>query len=525
MAAIDAALAALESLEPGQDFEYSAYAKKYGCSRTTLSRRHRKVQEARTTKLANGRLLNTVQEQQLVQYIKNLCARGLPPSRPMIRNFASDIAKKPVGKNWVDRFVKRHSIDLISHWATGLDRNRFKADNAFMYSLYFELIKQKIEQYNIDSRYIYNMDEKGFLIGILRLAWLKQVFDRETKAKARSSYRLLILDGHGSHVTMDFISYCDQNKILLAIYPPHSTHTLQPLDVVMFAPLAAAYKAELASFLNISQGLSSITKRDFYRLFNAAWTSSFTETLVIKAFAATGLHPFKPDVILCRFSTATPSNSRPSSSNSTTSAVDDVYDTKSKKLSQTIHTISVKNTLLQHENNQLKEALANEKKRRQRGKALLLLPPENSNGGAQFWSPTKVEQARQRQEQKDLEEQAAQYQKTETMKLREQQKLAKAQQLEERRLNRVVAKEKRDHEAEQKRLACKEDQMARQLKKQLQNDLKLSQKGKRRSLKLQVAVQSVEVDGEPAAGGVEELVVMATSRSGRQIKPTHKVIT
>ena len=78
------------------------------------------------------------------------------------------------------------------------------------------------------------------------------MFDRETKAKARSSYRLLILDGHGSHVTMDFINYCDQNKILLVIYPPHSTHTLQPLDVVMFAPLAAAYKAELASFLNIS---------------------------------------------------------------------------------------------------------------------------------------------------------------------------------------------------------------------------------------------------------------------------------
>ncbi|KAI1684346.1 Polysaccharide export protein [Pyrenophora tritici-repentis] len=149
----------------------------------------------------------------------------------------------------------------------------------------------------------------------------------------------------------------------------------QPLDVVMFAPLAAAYKAELASFLNISQGLTSITKRDFYRLFNAAWTSSFTETLVTKAFAATGLHPFEPDAILRRFSTATPSNSRPSSSNSTTSllsasdwrkierllrqAVDDIYDTKSKKLSQTIYTISVKNTLLQHENSQLKETLVN----------------------------------------------------------------------------------------------------------------------------------------------------------------------
>ena len=68
------------------------------------------------------------------------------------------------------------------------------------------------------------------------LAWLKQVFDRGTKAKARSSYRLLILDSYGSHLTMDFIDYCDQNKILLAVYPPHSTHTLQPLNVALFKP-------------------------------------------------------------------------------------------------------------------------------------------------------------------------------------------------------------------------------------------------------------------------------------------------
>jgi hypothetical protein len=63
---------------------------------------------------------------------------------------------------------------------------------------------------------------------------LKQVFDRHTKKKARSSYRLLILDGHGSHVTMDFIEYCDKNRILLAVFPPHSTHSLQLLDVVRY---------------------------------------------------------------------------------------------------------------------------------------------------------------------------------------------------------------------------------------------------------------------------------------------------
>lgn len=48
---------------------------------------------------------------------------------------------------------------------------------------------------------------------------------------------------------MKFIDYCDKNKILLAIYPPHSTHTLQPLDVGMFKPLVIAYNTEVANFL------------------------------------------------------------------------------------------------------------------------------------------------------------------------------------------------------------------------------------------------------------------------------------
>jgi hypothetical protein len=57
----------------------------------------------------------------------------------------------------------------------------------------------------------------------------------------RCCYWLLIVDSHGSQVTMALINYCDANKILLVVFPPHVTHNLQPLDVVMFAPLSAAY--------------------------------------------------------------------------------------------------------------------------------------------------------------------------------------------------------------------------------------------------------------------------------------------
>lgn len=58
------------------------------------------------------------------------------------------------------------------------------------------------------------------------LAWLRQVFKRETRRYASTGYRLLLLDGHGSHVTMDFINCCNDNKIVLAVFPPHATHTV-----------------------------------------------------------------------------------------------------------------------------------------------------------------------------------------------------------------------------------------------------------------------------------------------------------
>jgi hypothetical protein len=79
----------------------------------------------------------------------------------------------------------------------------------------------------------------------LRLTWLEQVFDPYIKGKARRKWRLLTIDGHGSHVTRDFITYYDNNKILFLILPPHATYTLQPLDVVCFELLAGNYTKEL----------------------------------------------------------------------------------------------------------------------------------------------------------------------------------------------------------------------------------------------------------------------------------------
>ena len=122
-------------------------------------------------------------------------------------------------------------------------------------------------------------------------AWLEQVFDRYTKPKARLRYRLLIVDGHGSHLTQDFIEYCHQKRIILAVLPPHSTQTLQPLDVVCFKPLSSNYTYELDNYLQEFQGLTPLSKVDSFTLFWSAWVNTFEEKLILRAFTATGISP------------------------------------------------------------------------------------------------------------------------------------------------------------------------------------------------------------------------------------------
>jgi hypothetical protein len=319
------ALAECNTFISEDEIPWSKIAQKHGVVRSTLTRTWRGETRSREEQAIAQQKLTPQQEEELVQYIEELTARHIPPTREMIANFASAVAQEPVSESWVTRFISKYSIHLISHYSTGMDSNRHNADSYTKYELYFNLLQRKIAEYKVDAEHTYNMDEKGFMIGIttrakhvfsrrmwekgevkaslqdgnrawitllacvcgdgsalppsliyesanstiqsswveeiqsgehsvlvssspsgwtnndIGLAWLKQVFDRFTKEKARRKYRLLILDGHGSHVTMDFINYCDQNKILLAIFPPHSTHTLQPLDVVMFKPLSTAY--------------------------------------------------------------------------------------------------------------------------------------------------------------------------------------------------------------------------------------------------------------------------------------------
>ena len=124
------------------------------------------------------------------------------------------------------------------------------------------------------------------------------MFDRKTRKKAKRQWRLLIVDGHGSYLSQDFLNLCLQKRICLPVFPPHSTHTLQPLDVVLYGPLLGEYKKELTIYLHNSQGLLTVKKGDFFPLFWPAWLSSFTTANILSSLESTGIIPFDPEVYL-----------------------------------------------------------------------------------------------------------------------------------------------------------------------------------------------------------------------------------
>jgi hypothetical protein len=104
----------------------------------------------------------------------------------------------------------------------------------------------------IQNEWFFSANTKGWTSNLHGLEWLKRVFEPLTRTKAEGQHRLLICDGHDSHISGSFIAHCLQNRIALLILPPHTSHLLQPLDVAIFGPLKKRLTAAL-SHLNQAQ--------------------------------------------------------------------------------------------------------------------------------------------------------------------------------------------------------------------------------------------------------------------------------
>ena len=123
--------------------------------------------------------------------------------------------------------------------------------------------------------------------------------------------------------------------------------------------------------------------------------ASFTEKNILSSFNATGVHPFNPDVILDRFTDSDNDTASDASSEAPTYGGDawQKLNTVTKRVlrgaseknasivRQSLHHLAIQNTLLESENDGLRDALITKRKGNSKGKSLSLLQHY------EYWEP------------------------------------------------------------------------------------------------------------------------------------------
>ncbi|KJZ68483.1 hypothetical protein HIM_10909 [Hirsutella minnesotensis 3608] len=113
------------------------------------------------------------------------------------------------------------------------------------------------------------------------------------RPKHERIFRLLIIDGFTGHTDLDFIEYCIKFDIFVVLFPPHSTHILQPLDVGVFQPLKNAQQKDLREFL--LHGNLNFTRHDFLASLQQTFDEGFTRCNIISGFKKTGIWPTRSE--------------------------------------------------------------------------------------------------------------------------------------------------------------------------------------------------------------------------------------
>lgn len=335
--------------------------------------------KARQEGAAELQTLSPGAELALERYVRILYHWGWPCPVFHVRAMAEELHRaaggnRVLGVNWIaDKFLRRHPL-LKSKIASPMSCDRVHAETPERIQPWFDLYARIKEELQIEDKDVYNMDEKGAILGAtqktrsiipkyeksyfsqpsnnkelatviecvsadgralsswiifkgkfvqpswtthlkhdphvhfaisdsgwtdneLGRMWIERLFDVQTREQANGRWRMLIVDGHDSHVSTEVIEFACLKKIALLCLPAHLTQKLQPLDVSLFGPLSEAYKKNILKS-SVNGAVHNITKPCFINFFEDAKWKSFTTEHIRNSFALCGLLPFNPDIVL-----------------------------------------------------------------------------------------------------------------------------------------------------------------------------------------------------------------------------------
>ena len=140
---------------------------------------------------------------------------------------------------------------------------------------------------------LYGKSPNGYMDEELFLTWFEEIFVVGT-SHVRPT--VLIIDGHGSHITYSVIKRAMEENIKIILLPPHTTNVLQPLNVGLFRSLKANLSkvTDGVKMLSVIGDYQNINKTNFTAIFKESFERSMSLVTIKNGFRKTGIYLFNP---------------------------------------------------------------------------------------------------------------------------------------------------------------------------------------------------------------------------------------
>lgn len=147
----------------------------------------------------------------------------------------------------------------------------------------------------------YNVSKSGWFDADIFLDWFKSLllpFCRFLQGR-----KIVFGDNLSSHLHPEVFELCNENDIHFVFFPPNTTHLMQPLDVVFYAPLKRQWRETLTEWKKtLGKNQATLPKHVFPSLL-ANLLESMDPRLkpnMISGFSATGIYPIDRQRVLKR---------------------------------------------------------------------------------------------------------------------------------------------------------------------------------------------------------------------------------
>ena len=141
----------------------------------------------------------------------------------------------------------------------------------------------------------YSHSPKGWMMDYNYHKWFIKAFLPMTDREAGKNHRLLIMDGHHSHIGYPLARAAKENNVHLLCLPPNATHALQPLDVSVFKSVKGMWDECCLKFFD-KYPRSPLGKVDFQPILKVIHKHcEDNPEHVVNGFKKCGFRPINPE--------------------------------------------------------------------------------------------------------------------------------------------------------------------------------------------------------------------------------------